>query len=123
MLSHYDPPPSILDVATLVRSGEFTTYSDISRVVYGHGRGGLAVGRMAMTNASFPNPHRVLAQGGLIPTKWAFRDGKGSSKDAERLLKNEGVEIIYNRHGHPKAHPRHYVDDEELIARLSQSHA
>jgi hypothetical protein len=36
---------------------------DVSQVVYGHGQDGQAVGRVAMTDKEFPNPHRVLAKG------------------------------------------------------------
>jgi hypothetical protein len=123
MRPHDGEHDTILRAAAVVRKGEFTSYSDISQVVYGHGRGGLAIGRVAMTDTAFPNPHRVLAKGGLIPARWAFPDGTGSRRDAERLLKMDGVQIIHDNAGRSYADPRHYIDYEELRARLPKHKA
>lgn len=123
LLPRYRQRASILRAAGLVGKGEFTTYGDISQVVYGHGKGGQAVGRVAMTDAEFPNPQRVLAKGGLIPANWAFPDGTGGPDDAERLLKKDGVKILRDDDGQRYAHPRHYVNHEELGTRLREGTA
>jgi alkylated DNA nucleotide flippase Atl1 len=120
LLPRYRQRQAILRAAALVRRGEFTNYGDLSQVVYGHGRGGQAVARVATTDPEFPTPHRVLAKGGLIPANWAFADGTGSAEDAERLLRKEGVKILHDEDGHRYAHPRHYVDQEKLSARLRE---
>jgi alkylated DNA nucleotide flippase Atl1 len=112
----------ILNAAALVRRGEYTTYGDLSQVVYGHGRGGQAVGRLATTLRDFPNPHRVLGKSGTISPNWAFPDGTGGPDAAEQLLKDEEVEIL-DDNGSRYAHPRHYVDYEELSARLRAKEA
>lgn len=117
----YRQRQSILRAAGLVRRGEFTTYGDISQVVYGHGRGGQAVGQVAMRDPEFPHPHRVLAKGGQIPATWAHTDGTGSAEDARRLLEQDAVKILHDDDGRLYAHPRHYINHEELSARLRQS--
>jgi alkylated DNA nucleotide flippase Atl1 len=118
LLPRYRQRQSILRAASLVRRGRFTTYGDISQVVYGHGQGGQAVGRLAMTARDFPTPHRVLAKGGLIPPSWSFPDGTGGPEDAERLLKKDGIKILRDEDGRLYAHPQHYMDHEELAARI-----
>jgi alkylated DNA nucleotide flippase Atl1 len=120
LLPRYRQRQSILRAAGLVRKGEFTCYGDISQVVYGHGKGGQAVGRVAMTDTTFPTPQRVLAKGGMIPANWAFPDGTGGPDDAERLLKADGVKILHDDDGRRYAHPRHYINYEELGARLRE---
>jgi alkylated DNA nucleotide flippase Atl1 len=117
LLPRYRQRQQIVQAAAMVCQGEFTTYGDISQAVYGHGRGGLAVGRLAATFREFPRPHRVLAKGGQISPQWAFPDGTGGPEDAERLLDDDGVEVLHDN-GIRYAHPRHYVDHEELGARL-----
>jgi alkylated DNA nucleotide flippase Atl1 len=121
LLARYRQRQSILRAANSVRKGEFTTYGDISQVVYGHGKGGQAVGRIAMTDPGFPHPHRVLAKGGLIPATWT--DGTGGVEAAERLLKKDGVKILYDDEGRRYAHPQHYVDHEQLSTRLREEPA
>jgi alkylated DNA nucleotide flippase Atl1 len=118
LLARYRQRQSILRAAALVRRGEFTTYGDISQVVYGHGKGGQAVGRIAMTDPGFPTPQRVLAKGGLIPAHWT--DGTEGVEAAERLLKRDGIKILYDDSGHRYAHPQHYIDHEELSTRLRE---
>jgi len=123
LLPRYRQRASILRAAGLVRRGEFTTYGDISQIVYGHGKGGQAVGRVAMTDTEFPNPHRVLAKGGSIPANWVLPDGTGGPGDMEGLLKKDGIKILYDDDGHRYAHPRHYVDHEKLSTRLREGTA
>jgi alkylated DNA nucleotide flippase Atl1 len=123
LLARYRQRRSIFRAAAQVRRGEFTSYGDISQVVYGHGQGGQAVGRVASKDKEFPNPHRVLAKGGLIPAEWALPDGTGGPDAAEELLKKEGVKILRDDDGHRYAHPRHYVSFEELNARLRDASA
>jgi hypothetical protein len=47
MAAKYRLSRKIIEVGGLVGRGEWTTYGDISQVVYGHAKGGLAVGRVA----------------------------------------------------------------------------
>jgi hypothetical protein len=54
LLPRYRQRQSILRAAGLVHRREFTTLGDISQVVYGHGQGGQAVGRVAMRDPEFP---------------------------------------------------------------------
>jgi alkylated DNA nucleotide flippase Atl1 len=82
-----------LRMAARVRPGEWTTYGDISIAQHGDTRAARAVGRAAATLDTFPNPHRVLAQGGVIPPGWKTADGKGP-EECERRLKAEGVEMV-----------------------------
>lgn len=109
----------IMRVAGLVNQGEFTTYGDISHVVYGHSRGAKGVGRIASTIPEFPTPHRFLGKGGAIPPVWGYPGGTGSPDEAEQLLRDEGVEVLHDD-SRRYAHPRHYVSHEELSARLRQ---
>ncbi|WP_018638745.1 MGMT family protein [Parafrankia elaeagni] len=111
----------ILRAAELVGPGEFTTYGDISQVVYGHSRGGQAVGRVANTATDFPHPHRVLTKGGAIPTGWIRPDGTGSPDEAAVLLRGEGIEVLTDQAGKYYAHPRHYIDADELTRRMSEA--
>ena len=101
-----------------VERGEFTTYGDISQVVYGHARGGQAVGRVANTSTEFENPHRVLAKGGSIPPQWSYPDGTGSPTDAAGKLREEGVDVLGDDEVGYFAHPRHYVSWDELEKRM-----
>jgi alkylated DNA nucleotide flippase Atl1 len=117
LLPRYRQRQQILNAAAVVRGGEYTTYGDLSQVVYGHGRGGQAVGRLAAALPDFPNPHRVLGKGGTISPNWALSDGTGGPDIAQQRLKDEGVEILQDN-GSLYAHPRHYVDHEQLSARL-----
>lgn len=121
LLPRYRQRQSIFRAAAQVHRGEFTSYGDISQVVYGHGQGGQAVGRVAAKDEGFPNPHRVLAKGGLIPPDWSFLDGTGGPQAAAELLEKEGVKILHDEDGRQYAHPRHYVNFEELTARLREA--
>ena len=103
----------ILEVAELVREGEWTSYGDISQVVYGHAKGGLAVGRVASTVPDFPNPHRVLLFTGQIPAEWVDAEGRGPEHCAS-LLRREGVSVDNELF----AHGRHHVTHIELSKRL-----
>jgi alkylated DNA nucleotide flippase Atl1 len=104
----------IVEVGHLVKRGEWTSYGDISQVVYGHARAGLAVGRVAASPTSnFPNPHRVLQYTGQIPDEW--RDGQGGGpEECARRLGAEGVEILDGSWAHPRSHVTHEVLTERL---------
>lgn len=116
LLPRYRQRQQILAAARLVRAGEFTTYGDISLVVYGHARGGQAVGRVAAKVADFPTPHRVLGKGGLIPPHWT--DGTSGPEEAIRRLEEEGVEVLPDD-GHGRfAHPRHHIYSDTLSSRM-----
>lgn len=104
----------IRDVASLVRPGEWTSYGDISQVVYGHAKGAQAVAAVASSRLTdFPNPHRVLEYTGRIPAKWTDRSGQNAQVCAD-LLRAEGVDVDQEMF----AHGRHHVTHEELSARL-----
>jgi alkylated DNA nucleotide flippase Atl1 len=118
LLTRYRQRHLILRTAGLVGRGEFTTYGDISQVVYGHGKGGQAVGRVATTAGEFPYPHRVLSKGGIIPAGWTRPDGTGDPAEAARLLESDGVAVLDDTDGNRYAHPRHYINWEQLDARL-----
>lgn len=120
LLARYRQRQQILRVAALVREGEYTTYGDISQVVYGHPKGAQAVGRVAARLPEFPYPHRVLGQHGLIPLNWRHTDGTGSPEDAAQLLKDDGVEVLPEKDGRLYAHPGHHVGHEKLSARLRE---
>jgi alkylated DNA nucleotide flippase Atl1 len=99
----------IITVAGLVEKGEVTTYGDISQVVYGHSQAGLAIGRVANTGTDFPNPHRVLEMGGLIPKDWTTTDGShGVEECIRRLREEDGVEV-------GEANGRHFVTPPTVI--------
>jgi alkylated DNA nucleotide flippase Atl1 len=116
LLPRYRQRQQILSAANLVNPGEFTTYGDISLVVYGHARGGQAVGQVAAKLADFPNPHRVLGKGGLIPPHWT--DGTSGPEEAIRRLEGENVEVLADDWRGRFAHPRHYIDSDILIDRM-----
>jgi alkylated DNA nucleotide flippase Atl1 len=100
-----------LRVAELVRPGEWTTYGDVSVAVRGDTKAARAVGRAAATLAHFPNPHRVLKEGGVIPDGWLDSDGQGPEECRSRL-KNEGVKFVGDH-----ASPNQRVAWDELLRR------
>jgi alkylated DNA nucleotide flippase Atl1 len=120
LVARYRQRQQILRVAKLVREGEYTTYGDISQVVYGHPKGAQAVGRVAARLPEFPKAHRILEQHGLIPLHWKHTDGTGDPKDAARLLEQDGVGVLKEKDGRFYAHPRHHVGHETLSARLRE---
>jgi len=79
-----------LAAAGVLRSGEWTTYGDISIAVRGDNRAARAVGRAAATLDEFPNAHRVLREGGTVPEGWHDDSGHGE-EECRRLLDAEGV--------------------------------
>jgi len=89
----------IIEVAELVERGEWTSYGDISQVVYGHARAGMAVGSAARS-AGFSHPHRVLQYTGQIPAEWTNHEGRGAahlpSFSGQRVLRSM---MIYLRTG------------------------
>lgn len=93
LAARYRPSGSALpylDVARLVRRGEWTTYGDVSIAVRGDTMGARAVGRAAALLPQFPAPYRVLQQGGVIPDGWRDDEGRGP-EECRRLLEEEGV--------------------------------
>jgi alkylated DNA nucleotide flippase Atl1 len=118
LLPRYRQRQQIFAAARLVQPGEFTTYGDISVVVYGHARGGQAVGRVAAKSDDFPNAHRVLGKGGWIPPHWT--SGTAGPEEAARRLREEHVEVLEDRERGFFAHPRHYIDAETLVSRMNE---
>jgi alkylated DNA nucleotide flippase Atl1 len=81
---------AFMRMAGHVREGEWTTYGDISIAVMGDHRGARGVGRAAAAVADFPNPHRVLMQGGRISPDWKSAEGLGP-EECLRRLNEDGV--------------------------------
>jgi alkylated DNA nucleotide flippase Atl1 len=79
-----------LELAALVQPGEWTTYGDISIAHRGDTRASRAVGRAASTLSDFPNPHRILREGGIIPSAWHDDEGQGP-EECRRRLEAEGI--------------------------------
>jgi alkylated DNA nucleotide flippase Atl1 len=84
--------PAFMRIAAHVRRGEWTTYGDISIAVMGSPKGARGVGRAAATVPDFPNPHRVLMEGGTVNPNWRSDDG-GGPEECERRLREEGVRL------------------------------
>lgn len=106
---------AIIDVANLIERGEWTSYGDISQVVYGHYKGGPAVASAIRNSPDFENHHRILRYDGEIAPDWE-EAGLGRDECASRL-EGEGVEVDEYFY----AHGRHRVDHEELARRLDES--
>jgi hypothetical protein len=104
-----------LAAAQLVRRGEWATYGDVSIAVRGDDHGARAVGRAAATLPDFPNPHRILQQGGHIPDGWRDGDGQGPDECHRRLVE-EGIRFIGER-----ADPAQRLHWEDLRQRLIDS--
>lgn len=104
----------IIQVASLVAEGEWTSYGDISQVVYGHAKAGPAVARVMATSPDVEHTHRVIPFTGEIPAGW--KDGDLGPEECARRLRSEGVDVDEQLF----AHGRHHVEHEELAKRLSQ---
>lgn len=110
-----------LEVAALIRPGEWTTYGDISIAVRGDTRAARAVGRAAATLAHFPNPHRVLKEGGVIPPAWhPTDDPTPNPEECRRRLQDEGVRFDRST---SRAKREHYVSWDELVTRGESAEA
>jgi hypothetical protein len=107
-----------LDAAERVRSGEWTTEGDISIAVRGDTRGVPAVGRAASTLDEFPNAHRVLHPGGVLPDERRSTDAHAvlDPEDCRQLLENEGV--TFDADG--RARHEHYVPWHVLVERSTR---
>ncbi len=104
--------PAFMRIAAHVQRGEWTTYGDISIAVMGSPKGARGVGRAAATLPDFPNPHRVLMEGGTVNPNWRSDDGLGP-EECERRLREDGVRLDADG----KADPAHRVAWEELMRR------
>ena len=107
---------TVFTITQLVRPGEWTTYGDISSAATGRSSAAMAIGKMAMTMANFPNPHRILNLQGQIPEAWRSDDGQGP-EECRRRLEDEGV--AFTESG--SASPEYRLSLEELITRVSES--
>ena len=74
-----------------VRRGEWTTYGEISMLVFGHRGASRAVGRWLAQDETFANAHRVLRAGGRVAPGWGG-GGDGPARCRSRL-QAEGVEF------------------------------
>lgn len=103
-----------LAIAAQIRSGEWTTYGDISVAVRGDTLGARAVGRAAAMLDHFPNPHRVLQSGGRIPEGWKPTDSPTPDPaECRRRLMDEGVPFDDQE----RASRDHYVSWDVLLER------
>jgi alkylated DNA nucleotide flippase Atl1 len=114
LAARYRLSRKIIDAANSLKAGEWTTYGDISQVVYGHARAGLAVGRVMSSSPDVKYAHRVLGAGGWIPDMWRSDEGLGRD-ECVRRLREEGVEVSDDYF----AHGRHAVGHEEIAKRLA----
>ncbi len=103
-------------IAGLVRQGEWTTYGDISIVLRGDTKAARGVGRAAAWLADFPNPHRILKEGGSIHENWVGPGGTGPDY-CRNLLEEEGVDFGSDS----RANPTKYVSWFVLKERDSKS--
>lgn len=107
----------IVEVGGLVRPGEWTSYGDISQVVYGHAKAGQAVGMVVSRSPECEAfAHRVLQFTGQIPSEWFDEQGRRPEECARRL-REEGVTVDEDLF----AHGRHHVTHEELSRRLGET--
>jgi len=79
-------------MASRVRAGEWTTYGDISIAVRGDTKAARGVGQAAAALPNFPNPERVLMEGGRINPKWRDSAGRGP-EHCRQLLERQGVKF------------------------------
>lgn len=105
-----------LGIARHVQPGEWTTYGDISIAVRGDKKAARAVGRAAAKLGNFPNPHRVLREGGLIPEGWRTQDGQGPDECRRRL---EGEGVSFTKEG--RAAQAQRVAWDTLVERAEQT--
>ena len=103
---------AFIRIASHVHRGEWTTYGDISLVVLGDHRASRGVGRAAAKLSDFPNPHRVLMQGGVVNPEWKDDAGNGP-EECRRRLADDGV--TFDTDGH--ADPAKRVTWDVLMAR------
>ena len=99
---------SFAAVAAQVRSGEWTTYGDISTAARGDSRWARAVGNEAANSSDFPTPHRVLGHSGFVT-----RGSEGAEVDRARAhLEAEGIRFTSGR-----ADPARRIHWDELARR------
>ena len=98
-------------MASRVREGEWTTYGDVSIAVRGDTKAARGVGAAAKALKQFPNPERVLMEGGVISPNWRDSQGRGADY-CEQLLQEQGIRFI---DGH--ADPSQRVTWDELRRR------
>lgn len=77
------------DAAAALRAGEWTTYGEISVLVFGHRGAARAVGRWLAREGANQDAHRVLREGGRVAPGWGG-GGNGPVRCRERLVA-EGV--------------------------------
>ncbi len=98
-----------------VKPGEWTTYGDVSIAVVGHNKAARGVGRAAATVPTFPNPERVLMEGGTVNPNWRDSQGRGPV-ECRRRLEAQGV-----RFQGEHADPAQRVTWDELQRRDAQA--
>jgi alkylated DNA nucleotide flippase Atl1 len=109
-----------LAIAAHLRTGEWTTYGDVSIAVRGDTLGARAVGRAAAMLDHFPNPHRILKVGGVIPEEWKTTDSDIANPEVCRQrLESEGVG--FDEHG--RAVHQNYVPWHVLVERAEREAA
>lgn len=99
-------------MARRVRTGEWTTYGDISIAVRDDTKASRGVGRAAAAIRDFPNPHRILMQDGTVAPGWTDHESRGPDY-CRALLETEA--IAFDANG--RADPTKKVDWAELRRR------
>ena len=87
-------------MASRLRSGEWTTYGDVSIAVRGDTRAARGVGRASATVRDFPNASQILMEGGVINPNWHDDNGRGADH-CRRKLEEQGISFADNGHADP----------------------
>jgi alkylated DNA nucleotide flippase Atl1 len=106
-------------IAELVAKGEWTTYGDISIVVRGDTKAARGVGRAAAMLADFPNPYRILKEGGWIHDKWVGPGGRGPEY-CRKLLEKEGVDFMEDGRANPARYVSWFILKERDAQRIQR---
>jgi alkylated DNA nucleotide flippase Atl1 len=104
----------------VIPRGHWTEYGDVSQLVYGHRRGGPAIGQTMLRRADFPKAHRILGEHGQIPAGWRHTDGSGGPADCADALRDEGIMVLTRDDGALFADPVRYIGADRLARRLGR---
>ncbi len=107
-------------LGNLVREGEWTTYSTMSVVVYGHPKGRQAIGSALRATAIVDSAHRVLAQGGRVPATWVGVPTHGLGSGPEECIARVKAEGTWDR-TRKCARPDREIDAAKIRSRFASA--